>query len=164
MNIQKALEHFEWKFRNVWKASQKDVEAFNTIIDFIDLQNTYNMSHNESLAKLWIHQLMLLNKTEMYSAERAIQVIDEILEKPVYDWCKALHKQIGLMQLNVKLGDEYRDALKEGNVTKLDELSKNLVEENPEEVLQFLKNDVKEENIIKFVEKNITRIIHDFEK
>jgi len=119
MNINKALEHLAWKFQNVWKPTDKDVQAFNSIIDFVEFQQSLNMSENEQLAKLWIHQLMLLNDTEMYSAERAIQVIDEILDKPVYEWCKKLHSQANIMRFKTLLAtDEYKTLLKERKPVK----------------------------------------------
>ena len=52
MNIDKALSHFEWKLKNHWKPTPKDIEAYNSIIDFRDLQQSENLSKNENLAKL----------------------------------------------------------------------------------------------------------------
>lgn len=166
MNIDKALNHFEWKFKNHWKPTEKDVEAINSIIEYREHQDSVNLQKNESLAKLWIDKLMTLNDTNMYSAERAIQVIDEVLDNSVYHQCKKLHKNIGNMQINVLLKEElgYLEALKSGNITKLDEINEKIVKEQPEKLLKFLKNDVKEDNIIKFVEKHITRIIKKYEK
>ena len=161
MRIDKALEHQKWRLSNSKNTTQKDIDAYNSIIEYKEIQDSHNLSENESLAKLWIYILMLLNNSEMYSAERSIQIIDEILQTSVYDWCKKLHKNIGLMQLNVELGQEYKQAVKDGNITKIDQISKELVETQPDKVLNFLKNDVKEENIIKFVEKNISRIIQN---
>lgn len=164
MNIEKALEHFEWKFKNHWKPTKKDLEAYNAILDYKEIQETKNLSENENLAKLWIHQLMLLNKTKMYSSERAIQAIDEILNTSVYSWCKELHRQIGFMQWNVMLGDEYSKALEEGNITKMQNISTKLIDEKEKEIWNLLTKEVKEENIIKFVSGQITRIINKFEK
>ena len=87
MNINKALEHLEWKFKNSWRPTKTDVEAYNSIVEYKELQESRNLSQNENLAKLWIHQMILLSNTDSYSGTRCIEVIDEILTKSVYDWC-----------------------------------------------------------------------------
>ena len=165
MNIERALSHIKWKFENHWKPTQKDVEAYNSIIEYKELHETNNLSENELLAKLWIHQLILLNETEMYSAERSIQVIDEILSKSVYDWCLKLHLQVNIMRFKTLLNTkEYKDALINLEFSKIKEIGSNLINEKKVEFDKSLKADVKEENIIKFVKKQITRIINKFEK
>ena len=142
MNINKALEHFEWKFKNSWKPTQKDVEAYNSILEYKAQQESYNLSRNENLAKLWIHQMILLSNTDAYTGERCIQVIDEILSKSVYQWCLEMKEQLPMMQFRAleKLGS------------------------SDEELKKTLAFTISEENIIKFVEKEITRFINKFEK
>lgn len=142
MNINKALEHFEWKLKNSWKPTKKDVEAYNSIVDYKEIQESINLSRNENLAKLWIHQMILLSNTDSYTGERCIQVIDEILDKSVYHWCLEMKEQLPMMQFR---------ALRKLNSSDK-ELSKTLCLE------------VSEDNIIKFVEKQITRIINKYEK
>lgn len=165
MNIQKALSHFEYKFKNNWKPTQKDIEAYNAIVEYKELQETKSLSENESLAKLWIHQLILLNETEMYSAERAIQVIDEILSKSVYDWAKKMHEQANIMRFKTLLDTkEYKDALINLEYDKIKEIGSKLIDEKKVEFYKALNSDVKEENIIKFIKQQITRIINKFEK
>ena len=136
MNINKALEHFEWKFKNSWKPTQRDIEAFNAIIEYKEVQNSYNMSKNESLAKLWIHQLILLANSNMYTGQRCIQVLDEILSKSVYSWCIKLKNELPVMRFNSVDDDK----------------------------LKALTSEVKEEHVIKFVEDHVSRVINKFEK
>lgn len=160
MTINKALEHFDWKFRNVWKPTKLDVEAINTIIKFKENQESINLSENEALAKLWIHQLMLLNETEMYTAQRAIQVIDEILSHSVYDWALKLHEQTNIMRFRTVLNtDEYRKALIKKKPIKMQEIGSKIIEGKEDELKDLFTDEVKEENIIKFIENHITRIM-----
>ena len=142
MNINKALEHFEWKFKHSWRPTATDIEAYNAILDYKAKQESYNLSQNENLAKLWIHQMILLSNTDSYSGTRCIEVVDEILTKSVYEWCLELKEQLPMMNfraLQKKLGTD-------------DELKKALIYE------------ISEANIIKFVEAEITRIIDKYEK
>ena len=142
MRIDKALEHFKWKFENKWKPTEKDVEAFKAIIEYKEKQESINLQQNNNFAKLWIHQLILLSNSEMYTGERCIQVIDEILSKSVYDWCLELQQQLSIMRFNA--------LSKEGA--------------SDEELTEALTFKMKEEDVIKFVNKNITRNILQFEK
>jgi trans-2-enoyl-CoA reductase len=165
MNIDKALSHLKWKFENHWKPTPKDVEAFNAILNYKDYQETTNLTKNENLAKLWIHQLILLNETDMYSAERAIQVIDEILEKPVYDWVKKLHNQVNIMRFKTLLDSkEYKKALIDLKPFNMKDIGIKTINNNEDEFVKALKEDVLEENIIKFVSSQITRVINKYEK
>jgi hypothetical protein len=78
----------------------------------------------------------------MYSGERCIQVLDEILTKSVYDWCLELQKQLSIMRFN--------SLTKEGA--------------SDEELAESLSWKPTEDYVIKFVMKNITRIILKYEK
>jgi hypothetical protein len=142
MKIDKALEHFEWKFKNTWKPTPKDIEAYNAIVDYKQQVDDVNLAKNESLAKLWIHQFMLLSNTQMYTAERCIQVINEILSKPVYQWCTELQEQLPIMKFNALTKQGASD----------------------EELLEALAWKAKEDDVIRLVNKKITEIIFLYEK
>jgi hypothetical protein len=142
MNINKSLEHFKWKFENKWKPTEKDIEAFKSIIEYKELQESINLQHNESFAKMWIHQMILLSNSNMYTGERCIQVIDEILSKSVYEWCLELQNQLSIMKFNA--------------------IDKN--GGSDEELTEALTFTPEEKNVIKFVEREITRCLNKFEK
>lgn len=161
MKIQRALDHFKWKFQNKWKPTPTDVEAYNAIIEYVEFQNSVNLTQNESLAKLWIEKMILLSSSNMYSGERCIQVIDEILEKSVHDWCMILKEQIPMMRFNSVASDKY--PLKEEDVrdiSKIMDRNRKIVSEFEDELSNSLKYEISEKNIIKFVEKQISRILN----
>lgn len=166
MTINKVIEHMEWRFtKSGFKPSKRDIEAYNSIIEYKELQESQSLSENECLAKLWIHQLILLNETQMYSAERAIQVIDEILSKSVYDWANKMHEQANIMRFKTLLDTkEYKDALINLEYDKIKEIGSKLIDEKKHEFDKALKAEIKEENIIKFIKQQINRIINKFEK
>lgn len=163
MDIQKAIEHLDWKFRNVWKPSEKDIEALNSIIMFKKQAESKNLLDNDALAKLWIHQLILLNRSNLYNGERSIQVIDEILSKTVYEWCQILHKEMPMMRFNgIGIGKYQIDTETVLNRTKMNDINKNIVSEFETELTEALKYEISEDKIISFVETQITRILNDF--
>ena len=163
--IDKALEHFERKFRKVWKPTEKDLEAYNTILEYKNINEAINMTSNENYAKLYIEKLILLSSSGMYSGERALQVIDEILSKTVYEWCLILQKEIPMMRFNQVGVVEYplkeKDAL---NLSKTTERNKNIIKDYDNELIEALNYEISEEDIIKFVKSQITRTINKFEK
>ena len=142
MNIAAALSHFEWKFKNHWKPTKKDLEAYNSILEWKEIIESKNLSQNESLAKLWIHQFLLLAWAQKLDSNNAIKEIDGILSRSVYEWVLVLKKDIPLLKLH----------LKDLNETSTDKLLDN-----------FLKAP-DEDNLIKFVSDQITRVIVNFEK
>lgn len=158
MDINKALEHFAWKFENHWKATQKDLDAFNAIIDYKDLNETTNMNSNESLAKLWINTFIMLSLHSKNNSKDSIRQIDEMLSKSVYEWCEILNKDIPHIKLNLLNKNDYIY-----NATKRLEQDKQMIKENPEAIINALE-PVKIEDTIKFVETQITSIINKFEK
>lgn len=166
MNINKAIEHLEWRFtKSGLKPTKRDIEAYNSIIEYKDIQETKNLSQNESLAKLWMHQLILLSRTNMYNGERCIQVIDEILNKSVYDWCLILKSEIPMMRFNsIGMGKYQIDTETVLNRSKLNSINKKIISEFETELTKALKHEPNEENIIKFVKKEIDRIIVKYEK
>ena len=54
MTIKKAIEHFEWKFTNKWKPTQADLNAYNTILNFVKDKHEQQYNNNQLFAKLYI--------------------------------------------------------------------------------------------------------------
>jgi hypothetical protein len=160
MDITKALEHFEWKLKNHWKPTQKDVDAYNQIIKFKDFHEGINLQQNELLAKLWIEKLIMLNRTKLYTTQRSIEEIDKILSTSLYDMILILQNEIPLMRFNSVGIDKYplyeKDVL---NRTKTIERNKKIVDEFETELTEALKFDIKEADLVKFIERQITRIL-----
>jgi hypothetical protein len=165
MNIDKALDHFKFKLKNVWNPTEADVDAINSIMDYVEIQQSKSMSENESLAKLWMHQMILLNTCNLYSAERSIQVIDEILDKSVYEWCLRLRNEIGVMRFNaLSLQSDSRvskDILSRSYTQKI---ISDIINKKETELLKELQTEISEDKIIKFVEKQVNRIINKYDK
>ena len=57
ITINKAVEHFVFKLKNVWKPTSKDGEAINEIINFVNDKHKKQFSDNQLFAKLYIHYL-----------------------------------------------------------------------------------------------------------
>lgn len=161
MTINKAIDHFGWKFKNVWQPTKKDVEAYNAILDYIDLQQTNNLSENESLAKLFIAYFIMIVKRHGISSKEALNTIDDILKRSVYNWCKVLQSQVKVMHL-ATIGESYD--LNEWNITKIDEHNQKILQDYSQEITEAIQKQTKEEDIIKWVEGIVNGIINEYEK
>jgi len=164
MNIEKALEYQLWRLKNS-KPSKKDIEAFNSILDWKELQEAKVVRHNESLAKLWMHQLILLSETEMYNGQRSIQVIDEILSKSVYQWVTTLKDKLNIMRFKAVISESGVLLPKDRN--NITELRKTMLEglnKHPGEAQKAFDDEIKETNVIKFVNKMVNSVINKHDK
>lgn len=55
MQIEKAIKHFHYKLSNIWKATDKDIEAFKGIRDFVVRKNENQINNNQLFAKLYVY-------------------------------------------------------------------------------------------------------------
>ena len=116
MNIDKALAHFG-RNKNNWKPNLKDMKPITQLLITKNSRNKKALSENESLGKTLDPPIDTFKRNRNVFAERAIQVIDEILSKSVYDWTKKMHEQANIMRFKTLLDDkQYKDALKKFRV------------------------------------------------
>lgn len=164
MKIEKALEHQKWRLQN-GKPTERDIEAYNSILRWKKTQEKRNTKQNENFAKLWVHQLILLSDTKMYSGERCIQVIDEILRKPVYEWVVLLKEKLSIMRFKAVLSDNGVNIPKDVfNDTQLTLAMSNALKGRERLLAKVLKQEVSLKNTIIFVEEQINRSINEYEK
>ena len=55
MQIERAIKHFHYKLANVWKATDADIKAFNSIRDYFISKNSDQINDNLLFAKLYIY-------------------------------------------------------------------------------------------------------------
>ena len=78
MTIKRAIEHFSFKFKNVWKPTQPDVEALNTIIEFVEAKHKKQIQDYQLFAKLYI--MVYAQYLERYKTT----IFDEIPKKELH--------------------------------------------------------------------------------
>ncbi len=164
MNIEKALKHFDFKFKNSKKVpSPSDLEAFNAILDYKEKQQSANLQQNETLAKLFIFTLIRINSTRGYSAKQCLKQIDDIFRISVFEWVKQLRLNYFFTKFNVtkEAYEGYLEANYGYNITQLDIEGKKIFKEHPE-LLECEIPDI--EYYIKFVEEQMNRIINENER
>lgn len=94
MTINKAIEHFRWKFENIWKASDKDKEAFDTIAKFINDKHKNDLNNYQLFAKLYITyygELLKYYKADVFDdipQKELHKVLDKPLQRIIEDFVK----------------------------------------------------------------------------
>lgn len=85
MTIKKAIEHLAWKFKNSWKPTPKDIEAFNEVAEFTETQLTKQYNDNQLFAKLYITlygELLKYYNSTVFDKEPQ-KAIHQILDTPI---------------------------------------------------------------------------------
>lgn len=193
MHISKAIKHLKWKFENVWNITEDDIKAYKAIVNYKEHNESVNLSKNESLAKLYIFVLRrLIEKEERTIYDLEIhKKINIILEDSVYNHCLKLMNQLNNSNMyfrikeNVKdiempfnhvhpsnyidcISDEVDNNKKLELVLKYQEEKKkykerlhNFIDNNSDKLTNHIFN---ENDIIKFIEQQISYIIDKYEK
>ena len=165
MNIDKAISHFEYKLKNSWKPTKADIEAYNAIIDYKETQDNIAVAQNESLCKLFIHQFILMCQTKLYTSETALKSINDILNQSVSSWVDTLRNEIPMLKFNSVGSDKY--PLQEQyvwDIPRTQQRDAKILDEFQSELMGALMMEVSEEQVIKWVESNVNRIINKYDK
>lgn len=94
MTINKAIEHFRWKFENVWTASIDDKKAFDTIAKFINDKHKNQFNNHQLFAKLYITyygELLKYYRTDVFDdipQKELHKVLNRPLERIIEDFVK----------------------------------------------------------------------------
>ncbi|MCP4054225.1 MAG: hypothetical protein GY739_14450 [Mesoflavibacter sp.] len=100
----------------------------------------------------------MLCKRHNLTSKEALNSIDDILKQDLHTWIKVLQNQIKVMHIGTIGAKKYPLDLNEYNITKLDERNQQIINDFQPELLKALKTELKEEDVIKWVEDIITGI------
>ena len=176
MNIDKAISHFEFrlvekdskgkiKLKNNLKPNLNDLKAYNAIIDYKETQDNIAVAQNESLCKLFIHQFILMCQTKLYTSETALKSINDILDQSVSSWVDILRNEIPMLRFNSVGSHKYPiDEKDVWNITKRQERDAKIIDEFETELTSALKTQITKDQVIKWVESNVNRIINKYDK
>lgn len=115
MTIIKAVEHFEFKLNpknNIWKATKNDIEAYNTICDFVDNKNKKQLNDYHLFAKLYV--MVYAQYLERYKGTIFDDIpkreLHQLIDKPISFFIKRFTKRLNeselyslFNELNIKL-------------------------------------------------------------
>jgi hypothetical protein len=138
MTIKKAVEHFVFKFKNVWSPTKPDVDALNTIMNFVKNKHELQLQNNELFAKLYV--MVYAQFLERYNAT----VFDDIPVKELNRYLDTSLERI-IQRFTQKLNDsELYSLFEDIGIEDKHPALKKQQEKNKE--TELLKNAIKDKN------------------
>lgn len=107
MTIKKAIEHFQFKFKNHWKATKTDSEALTKIIDFVNDKHDKQLKQNEMFAKVYIFMYAYFlkhYKTDVFDPVPQKE-LHKYLDKPLKMIIKRFVETLNESELYTKFND-----------------------------------------------------------
>lgn len=114
MTITKAIQRFVWRLKNGWKANENDLEALNTIIDFVNNKHNAQLSNNEVAFKLYVTALSWFidhYKTDVFDPIPQKE-LHKLLNKPLQPFIQRFTDKINLKALESVLDEKGINPLK----------------------------------------------------
>jgi hypothetical protein len=135
MTPTQAINHIKFRFSSdKIIVNKKDVQAFNSMVLYIESLKKERVSNNKLLAKMIINEFIWQTKNRDKTSASAINAIDKILKVSVWDWCLELKRTIPLLKfklLSSKVGivaDENILSIRDANMLLYKKYSKELTE------------------------------------
>ena len=104
MTIKKALEHFEWKLSNKWQPTEKDIEAYNEIVEFTEKQLKQQYNDNQLFAKLYISfygELIKYYDTTVFDNVPQ-KALHKILDTPIENLIQKFLDKVNLQEQTIE--------------------------------------------------------------
>jgi hypothetical protein len=139
-----AINHIKFRFSSdKIIVNKKDVQAFNSMVLYIESLKKERIANNKLLAKMIINEFIWQTKNRDKTSASAINAIDKILKVSVWDWCLELKRTIPLLKfklLSSKVGivaDENILSIRDANMLLYKKYSKELTEAFTSEYSDF---------------------------
>lgn len=96
MTVEKALNRIAWRLKNGWMANQNDVDALNSIIEFVNQKQKEQINYNQLFAKLYVHlygEYLKYYDATVFDKEPQIE-LNKILEKSLVQIIQDFRKDL----------------------------------------------------------------------
>ena len=99
MTIKKAVEHFEFRLSKHWKPTENDINAYNTILKFVEDKHEKQYNNNQLFGKLYISfygELLKYYNSTVFDKEpqKALhQILDTSIETIIYKFLNKANLQ-----------------------------------------------------------------------
>lgn len=147
MTINQAVQRFRWRLTNGWKPNETDLEAFNTIVEFVNNQHKNQLPKNELFAKLYIHLYgKLLNhyNATVFDPEPQKE-LNRILDRPIENIIEDFRQSLNLSELYQvfqEKGIEVKHPILKTDEQKKREAQSITIQELPEWTYEDVKNQL----------------------
>lgn len=168
MNIEKAVKHLSWRLsQSKIVPNEKDVEAFNFMIRTINKNHELAVMRDKCFAKLLVEKLLFLTMDGKFTMKQAVNIIEEILETPVYSWAKTFVKEVPSIRFSQVFEKKYIEiGLSDDdkkNVKKVIEAKRLIISKNKKELSDALTEKYSEDDFIKFFNRLVFELINKYQ-
>lgn len=168
--IEKSIKRLQFKLsKDKCYVDKEDREALNTIIDYYNETESYNINNAKLFTKLWINEFLKLTVLHKFTAKSALKRIEEILSKDINEYYDVLIEEIKFKRFFsecYKLGikDYYNQEHNKIMLISDDDIEENkkIASEYYEQLKEKLIGDYTFEELQKFLNSNINRMIIDY--
>ncbi|WP_417858841.1 hypothetical protein [Xanthomarina gelatinilytica] len=161
MTINKAIDHFVFKFQNVWKPTPKDIEALETILDWTEKEKETVISNNLLFAKCYVRLLMFENSTYKDIMFSSKQLNKLLIETPIETFYNEFTKRLNDIEFEYflkhkGLSVDHPALLTEGQK----ELERKIISEYEEEFKKYtLEGKWTQDQVYESLNNNISELI-----
>ncbi len=104
MDVQPALKRLKWLVSK--KGNDEDIDAFNSLLGWVNLYQNKQVKAYPIVAKLIINQFIMLSNSDMkYTARDCISIIEKMIRKPLSQWIEDLRNEVPLIRFDLLYKD-----------------------------------------------------------
>jgi len=156
MNIKKAIDRIHFRLSKN-KMYQQDVDAINTIIDYVNAQDNKIYMENLLFAKLFLEKFTSLALRNNLSSRNCMAIIENILKTPLSDLVSKFSEQVPMFKFNYE-SLKFKTHSDPFNFTKIIEEHSRIAEQHKTELYESLHTKYTEEEAAFFIKNQVNRL------
>ena len=162
MTPTQAINHVKFRFSSdKIIVNKKDVQAFNSMVLYIESLKKERVSNNKLLAKMIINEFIWQTKNRDKTSASAINAIDKILKVSVWDWCLELKRTIPLLKF--KLLSSKVGIVADSNIIGIRDANALLYKQYSKELTEAFTSEYSEDELESFVTNVVNELISNNE-
>lgn len=165
-NVTQSLKHLKWRLSSdKIIPNQKDIDAFNNIVAYINLSEQNEFNNNKIFVKLFTYILTFNSRFYSNNVKKVLNDIEECLKDTVYNSIKKFHVNIpmcNIEQLWIKHDTIYVDVENPLTFACMEKIKNAELEQYAKfekQLKESLKTEYTEEQLIDFITKKSTELI-----
>lgn len=159
MSPTQAISHLKFRLGSEKiLVNKKDVQAFNSMVIYIDSLKHQAINDNKMLAKMIINEFIWQTRVHNKTSTSAINQIDKILKMSVWNWALELKKTIPLLKLK-RLSESKGISVDRSDVSKIVETNNILMKEYSKELSKAFTEEYTDKELEEFINDFISDLI-----
>jgi hypothetical protein len=162
MTPTQAINHIKFRFSSdKIIVNKKDIQAFNSVVLYIEDLKKTTVSNNKLLAKMIINEFIWQTKHHNKTSTSAISEIDRILKVSVWNWCLELKRVIPFLKL--KLLSSKVGIIADSDILSIRDANLLLYKQYSKELAEAFTSEYSEDELESFVTNLVNELISNNE-